>query len=90
VAAARKSGLKARLSQNLMTFLASVQRFVVGHFGKKAVNLGQLKLVVGCGLWRSRVIPRTVLIDSDRLRELNAAISTANTSKSGQPLPGGL
>jgi hypothetical protein len=46
VAAARKSGLKARLSQNLMTFLASVQRLVAGHFGEKAVNLGEAKLVV--------------------------------------------
>ena len=46
MAAARKSGLKARLSQNLMTFLASVQRLVAGHFGEKAVNLGEAKLVV--------------------------------------------
>jgi len=66
-----------------------VQRFIVGHFGEKAVNFGERKLVVRCGLWRSRVMPRTVLIDSDRLRELNAAISTANSSKSGQPLSGG-
>jgi hypothetical protein len=41
VATARKSGLKARLSQNLMTFCASVQRFVVGHFGEKAENFGE-------------------------------------------------
>jgi hypothetical protein len=31
-----------------MTFLASVQRFVVGHFGEKAVNLGERELVL---LW---------------------------------------
>ena len=34
-------------------------------------------------------LPADCVIDSDRLRELNAAISTANSSKSGQPLPGG-
>ncbi|MFY9138232.1 hypothetical protein [Zwartia sp.] len=34
-------------------------------------------------------LPADCLIDADRLRELNAAISSANTSKSGQPLPGG-
>ena len=72
-----------------MTFWVSVQRFVVGHFGEKAENLDEQKFVVGSGLWRSRVMPRTVLIDSDRLRELNAAISTANTGKSGQLLSGG-
>ena len=33
-------------------------------------------------------LPADCVIDSDRLRELNAAISTANSSKSGQPLPG--
>ena len=72
-----------------MTFWVRVQRFVVGHFGQKAVNLGEQKFVVRWGLWRSRVMSRTVLIDSDRLRELNAAISSANSGKSGQPLPGG-
>ena len=46
MAVARKSGLKACLSQNLMTFLASVQRLVAGHFGEKAVNLGEQKFVV--------------------------------------------
>jgi hypothetical protein len=46
VAAGRKSRLKARLSQNLMTFYTSVQRFVVGQFGEKAENLGERKLVV--------------------------------------------
>ena len=46
MAAARKSGLKACLSQNLMTFLASVQRLVAGHFGEKAVNLGEQQFVV--------------------------------------------
>ncbi len=46
MAAARKSGLKARLSQNLMTFWTSVRRFVAGGFGEKAVNLGERKLVV--------------------------------------------
>lgn len=34
-------------------------------------------------------LPADCVIDSDRLRELNAAISTANSSKSRQPLPGG-
>jgi hypothetical protein len=34
-------------------------------------------------------LPADCVIDFDRLRELNAAISTANTSKSGQPLSGG-
>ena len=72
-----------------MTFWVWVQRFIVGHFGEKAVNFGERKLVVRCGLWRSRVIPRTVLIDSNRLREPNAAISTANTSQSRESLPGG-
>lgn len=46
MAAARKSGLKARLSQNLLTFWAWVQRFVIGDFGAKAVNLGEADLVV--------------------------------------------
>ena len=46
MAAARKSRLKARLSQNLMTFWVSVQRLVAGHFGEKAVNLGERKFVV--------------------------------------------
>jgi len=89
VAATPKSRLKPGLSQNLMTFWASVQRLVAGHFGEKAVNLGERKLVVRCGLWRSRVIPRTVLIDSNRLREPNAAISTANSSQPRESLPGG-
>ena len=34
-------------------------------------------------------LPGDCIIDADRLRELNAAITTANTGKSGQPLPGG-
>jgi hypothetical protein len=46
VAAGRKSRLKPRLSQNLLTFWVSVQRFVVGHFGEKAVNLGERRFVV--------------------------------------------
>ncbi len=46
MAAARKSDLKARLSQNLMTFCASVQRFVIGQFGEKAVNFGEQMFVV--------------------------------------------
>jgi hypothetical protein len=46
VAAARKSGLKACLSQNLLTFWSSVQRLVAGHFGEKAVNLGEQKFVM--------------------------------------------
>jgi hypothetical protein len=46
VAATRKSGLKARLSQNLMTFWSSVQRLIAGGFGEKAVNLGERKLVI--------------------------------------------
>ena len=50
MAAARKSGLKAFLSQNLMTFLASVQRLVAVGFGEKAVNLGERKLVVQIAL----------------------------------------
>ena len=33
-------------------------------------------------------LPGDCIIDADRLRELNAAITTANTGKSGQPLPG--
>jgi hypothetical protein len=61
VAAARKSGLKARLSQNLMTFLVSVQRFVVGHFGEKAVNLGERKLVVRWGLGGTPSLPVRIL-----------------------------
>ena len=48
--AARKSRLKPRLSQNLLTFWVSVQRLVVGGFGKKAVNLGEQKFVVRWGL----------------------------------------
>lgn len=46
MAAGRKSGLKPHLSQNLMTFWASVQRLVAGGFGEKAVYLGEQKLVV--------------------------------------------
>ncbi len=46
MAAGRKSRLKPRLSQNLLTFWVSVQRFVVGHFGEKAVNLGERRFVV--------------------------------------------
>ena len=46
MAAGRKSRLKARLSQNLLTFWTEAQRFVVGHFGEKAVNLGEQTFVV--------------------------------------------
>ncbi len=34
-------------------------------------------------------LPSDCIIDADRLRELNAAISTANSSKSGQSLSAG-
>ena len=33
-----------------MTFWASVQRLVVGHFGEKAVNLDEQKFVVEWGM----------------------------------------
>jgi hypothetical protein len=41
-----KRRLKHCLSQNLLTFRTWVQRFVVGHFGEDAANLGEQKLVV--------------------------------------------
>ncbi len=50
MAAARTMRLKARLSQNLMTFWASVQRLVAGGFGEKTVNLGERRLVVQIAL----------------------------------------
>lgn len=32
-------------------------------------------------------LPTVCIIDADRMRELNSAIQTANTSKSSQPMP---
>jgi hypothetical protein len=50
MAAAYKSRLKARLSQNLLTFWVSVQRLFAGGFGEKAVKLGERRLVVQLAL----------------------------------------
>ena len=49
-----------------MTFWASVQRFVVGQFGEKAVNLGERKFVVKLvlGSWGSQVAANLSAFDS--------------------------
>jgi hypothetical protein len=44
-----------------MTFWASVQRFVVGHFGEKAENLGVRKFVVRWGLGGIPSLPVRIL-----------------------------
>ena len=65
------------LSQNLelqLTALREAQPKIIERFNRVIIE---------------KPLPADCFIDSDRLRELNAAISTANTSKSGQPLPGG-
>jgi len=60
-----------------------IEIFIIKKIRKKQSVIENLLEIV-----RDLIRPR-FLIDSDRLRELNAAISTANTSKSGQPLSGG-
>jgi hypothetical protein len=65
------------LSQNLelqLTALREAQPKIIERFNRVIIE---------------KPLPGDCLIDSDRLRELNAAISTANTSQSGQPLSGG-
>jgi hypothetical protein len=65
------------LSQNLelqLTALREAQPKIIERFNRVIIE---------------KPLPADCLIDFDRLRELNAAISTANTGKSGQPLPGG-
>ena len=65
------------LSQNLelqLTALREAQPKIIERFNRVIIE---------------KPLPADCLIDSDRLRELNAAISTANTSKPGQSLPGG-
>ena len=65
------------LSQNLelqLTALRAAQPKIIERFNRVIIE---------------KPLPADCFIDSDRLRELNAAISTANTSKSGQPLSGG-
>ena len=65
------------LSQNLelqLTALREAQPKIIERFNRVIIE---------------KPLPADCLIDSDRLRELNAAISTANTSKSSQSLPGG-
>ena len=49
-----------------MTFWASVQRFIVGPFGEKAVNLGERKLVLRwvLGSWGSQVAANLSAFDS--------------------------
>ncbi len=65
------------LSQNLelqLTALREAQPKIIERFNRVIIE---------------KPLPADCLIDSDRLRELNAAISTANSSKSGQSLSGG-
>ena len=65
------------LSQNLelqLTALRDAQPKIIERFNRVIIE---------------KPLPADCVIDSDRLRELNAAISAANTGKSGQPLPGG-
>ena len=65
------------LSQNFelqLTALREAQPKIIERFNRVIIE---------------KPLPADCVIDSDRLRELNAAISTANTGKSGQPLPGG-
>jgi hypothetical protein len=68
-----------------------IHRGFESHPLRQNLSFGLYPINRGCSdrFELSSVMPRTVLIDSDRLRELNAAISTANSSKSGQSLPGG-
>ena len=65
------------LSQNLelqLTALREAQPKIIERFNRVIIE---------------KPLPADCLIDADRLRELNAAISTANSSKSSQPLPDG-
>lgn len=64
------------LSQNLelqLTALREAQPKIIERFNRVIIE---------------KPLPADCLIDSDRLRELNAAISSANSSQSGQSLPG--
>ena len=65
------------LSQNLelqLTALREAQPKIIERFNRVIIE---------------KPLPADCVIDSDRLRELNAAISTANTGKLGQSLSGG-
>ena len=65
------------LSQNFelqLTALREAQPKIIERFNRVIIE---------------KPLPADCVIDSDRLRELNAAISTANAGKSGQPLPSG-
>ena len=69
----RLQGLSQNLEAQLST-LREAQPKIIERFNRVIIE---------------KPLPADCVIDSDRLRELNAAISTANSSKSGQPLSGG-
>ena len=69
----RLQGLSQNLEAQLST-LRDAQPKIIERFNRVIIE---------------KPLPADCFIDSDRLRELNAAISTANTSKSGQSLSGG-
>lgn len=65
------SGLSATLETQL-TEMRQVQPKIIERYTNVA---------------NSKPLPIECVIDSDRLRELNAAVQAANTRKPGQPMP---